>query len=170
MDFLGGGGGVNQDQHLCSQHCHARSACYSIRTIRQGVSRCLAQSHSSHLGSAFKTDSPPIMPNMHHLATCTTGIDMLDSTVAIVTTEQVTTRITIWPKRGQSKTPNDEAGQWQHCCSMDDGVSSTASMQMFGLADPCRWKERTAKLCTGSALPHDAALAKAYGSRVAGNM
>ena len=45
--------------------------------------------------------------------TSTTGIDVLDSTVAIVTTEQVITRITIWPNRGQSKTLDDEAGQWQ---------------------------------------------------------
>ena len=105
--------GVNQDQHLCSQYCHARSALYAIRTIWQGVPRCLNRSYSSHLGTAFKADSPPIMPNMHHLATSTTGIDVLDSTVAIVITEQMTTWIPIWAKRGQSKTLDDEAGQWQ---------------------------------------------------------
>ena len=138
--------GVNQDQHLCSQHCHARNAFYAIRTIRQGVSRCLTQSHSSHLGSAFKTDTPPIMPNMHHLATttctctcymCTTGIDVLDSTVAIVTTEQVTTRITIWPKRG------DGAKPWLDCPA--DGAASKArerdvtlgSFHVFVCGDSC---------------------------------
>ena len=99
-------------RHLCNQHCHARSAFYAVRTILQGVPWCLTRSYSSHLGSAFKTDR--LATTCQICITGTTGIDMLDNTVAIVTTEQVATRITIWAKRGQHQIPmRKHAGQWQ---------------------------------------------------------